>query len=150
PYLLVAAVDGVHSARIFASRSNDIEGIVLVDPMPIGFQGFYDDLLPDLAGHPPWLDLDTAVSASLGDFGSVPLTVIEQDPNAVFLSSGFVEGVGRESAESVDAYWQDGLAFYEGLSSSSRSVVANGTGLDMVVWDQPDLVIEQVLELLRR
>ena len=60
----------------------------------------------------------------------------------------FVEGFGREAAESVDAYWQDGLAGYDGLSSGSRSVVANGTGLDMVVWDQPDLVIEQVLELL--
>lgn len=61
-----------------------------------------------------------------------------------------VEGVGRGAAESVDSYWQDGLAFYEGLSSSSRPVVANGAGLDMVVRDQPDLVIEQVLEMLKR
>ena len=73
-------------------------GIVLVDPMPVGFQGFYDDLLPDLAGHPPWLDLDAEVSASLDGFGDVPLTVIEQDLNAVFLSPGFVQGVGREAA----------------------------------------------------
>jgi sugar lactone lactonase YvrE len=150
PYLLVAAVDGVHSARLFAAGADDLAGIVLVDPMPVGFQGFYDDLLPDLAGHPPWLDLDAELSESLDDLGDLPLTVIEQDPNAVFLSPGFVEGFGREAAESVDAYWQRGLAFYRGLSSSSRSVIANGTGLDMVTWDQPDLVIEQVLELLRR
>ena len=147
---MVAAVDGVHSARLFAAGRDDVAGIVLVDPMPVGFQGFYDDLLPSFAGHPPWLDLDAEVSASLDDFGSVPMVVIEQDSNAVFLSQGFVDGVGREAAQSVDTFWQDGLAFYEGLSSSSRSVVANGTGLDMVVWDQPDLVIEQVLELLRR
>ena len=93
-------------------------GIVLVDPMPVGFQGFYDDLLPDLAGHPPWLDLDAEVSASLDGFGDVPLTVIEQDPECGFLSPGFVQGVGREAAQSVDSYWQDGLAFYERLSSS--------------------------------
>ena len=150
PYVLAAAVDGVHAARLFADGRDDVAGIVLVDPMPVGFQDFYDDLLPDLAGHPPWLDLDTEVSETLDGLGDVPLTVIEQDSNAVFLSPGFVEGFGREAAESVDAYWQDGLAFYDGLSSGSRSVVANGTGLDMVVWDQPDLVIEQVLELLRR
>jgi len=150
PYLLVAAVDGVHAARLFADDREDVTGVVLVDPMPIGFQDFYDHLLPELAGHPPWLDLDADISESLDGFADVPLTVIEQDPNAVFLSPRFVEVVGGEAAESVDSYWQDGLAFYEGLSSSSRSVVADGAGLDMVVWDQPDLVIEQVLELLRR
>ncbi len=149
PYVLAAAVDGVHAARLFADGRDDIAGIVLVDPMPVGFQDFYDDLFPDLAGHPPWLDLDAEISQSLDGVGDVPLTVIEQDPKAVFLSSGFVEGGGSEAAE-ADAYWQDGLAFYAELSTDSRSVIANGSGLDMVIWDQPDLVIEQILDLLRR
>ena len=150
PYVLAAAVDGVHAVRLFADGRDDIAGIVLVDPMPVGFQDFYDDLLPDLAGHPPWLDLDGGASQSLDDFGNVPLTVIEQDPDSVFQSRQFVEGFGREPAEAVNTYWQDGLAGYEGLSSSSRSVIANGSGLDMVIWDHPDLVIEQILDLLRR
>ncbi len=150
PYVLVAAVDGVHGARIFAEGRDDVAGMVLVDPMPVGFQDFYDDLLPDLAGHPPWLDLDAEVSQSLDGFGNVPLIVIEQDPDSVFQSRQFIEGVGRETAEAVDTYWQDGLAGYEDLSSDSRSMVANGSGLDMVIWDHPDLVVEQVLDLLRR
>ena len=50
----------------------------------------------------------------------------------------------------MNTYWQDGLAFYSALSTDSRSVIANGSGLDMVIWDHPDLVVEQVLDLLRR
>ncbi len=91
PYVLAAAVDGVHAARLFADGRDDIAGMVLVDPMPVGFQDFYDDLLPDLAGHPPWLDLDAEVSQSLDGFGNVPLIVVEQDPDSVFQSGQFVE-----------------------------------------------------------
>jgi pimeloyl-ACP methyl ester carboxylesterase len=147
PYLLVAAVDGVHAVRLFADGRDDIAGVVLIDPMPVGFQDFYDELLPDYSGHPPWLDLDADVSASLDTFGSVPLVVIEQDPQAVFLSPNFLESPGGEAAEAVNQYWQDGLAFYSGLSSDARSLVADDSGLDMIIWDQPDLVVEQVLEL---
>ena len=150
PYVLAAAVDGVHAARLFADGRDDIAGMVLVDPMPVEFQAFYDDLLPDLAGHPPWLDLDAEVSQSLDGFGNVPLIVVEQDPDSVFQSSHFVEWVGPEAAEAVNTYWQDGLASYAALSTDSRSVIANESGLDMVIWDHPDLVIEQILDLLRR
>jgi len=150
PYVLAAAVDGVHAARLFADERDDVAGIVLVDPMPVGYQDFYDDLLPDLAGHPPWLDLDVQVSQSLDGIGDVPLIVIEQDPDSVFQSGPFIDGVGPEAAEAVNTYWQDGLAFYAALSTDSRSVIANGSGLDMVIWDHPDLVIEQILDLVRR
>jgi hypothetical protein len=47
----------------------------------------------------------------------------------------------------VNEFWQEGLDFYEGLSSSTRSVIADGTGMDAVVWDQSNLVIEQVLDI---
>ena len=53
---------------LFADGRDDFAGIVLVDPMPVGFQDFYDDLLPDLGGHPPWLDLDAAVADFLGAY----------------------------------------------------------------------------------
>ena len=150
PYVLAAAVDGVHAARVFADGRDDIAGLVLVDPRPVGFQDFYDELLPDLASHPPWLDLDAEVSQSLDGLGNVPLTVIEQDPDSVFQSRPFIDAFGREAVDAVNTYWQDGLAFYSTLSTDSRSVIANGSGLDMVIWDHPDLVIEQVLDLLRR
>lgn len=150
PFVLAASVDGVHAARLFADGRDDIAGIVLVDPMPVGFQEFYDDLLPDLGGHPPWLDLDSGVSEAIGGLVDVPLVVIEQDPGAVYLSERFVDGAGSEAARQVNTSWQDGLAFYAELSTDSRSLIADGSGLDMVIWDQPDLVIEQILDLLRR
>jgi hypothetical protein len=149
PFLLVAAGDGVHSTRLFAEGRDDVDGVVLVDPMPVGFPGFYNDLLPDF-GHPPWLDLTPDVSNSLQPLGGTPTVVIEQDPDAVFLSPTFVEAAGAAAAETVNEFWQDGLAFYRGLSSSTSSVVAEGTGMDMVIWDQPDLVIRQVLDVARR
>jgi sugar lactone lactonase YvrE len=146
PFLLVAAGDGVHSTRLFAEGRDDVDGVVLIDPMPVGFPDFYADLLPDF-GHPPWLDLAPDVSAGLDGFGETPMVVIEQDPDAVFLSSNFVDGAGPEAAEAVNEFWQEGLDFYEGLSSSTRSVIADGTGMDAVVWDQSNLVIEQVLDI---
>jgi hypothetical protein len=147
PYVLVAAGDGVHAIRLFADGRDDIAGVVLVDPMPIGFQAFYDDLLPGL-GTPPWLDLDPEVSTSLTDFGDSPLVVIGQDPGAVFLSQSFIQGAEREKAEAANMYWQDGLAFYAGLSTYSRSIVANDTGFDGIIWFQPDLVVAEVLDVL--
>ncbi|MDH4119962.1 MAG: hypothetical protein OEW30_21480, partial [Acidimicrobiia bacterium] len=73
PYVLVANGDGVHPLRLFADGRNDIAGVVLVDPMPVGFPAFLDATLDD-AGHPAWTDLSADLSASLGDLGDVPLT----------------------------------------------------------------------------
>jgi pimeloyl-ACP methyl ester carboxylesterase len=149
PYVLAASVDGVHAARLFAAGRDDIAGMVLVDPMPVGYQDFYDDLLPDF-GHPPWLDLAEDVSASLDSFGEVPLVVVEQDPKAVFLSPRFVDSLGEETGDALNQYWQDGLAFYAGLSTDSRSVLAEGTGFDSILWDRPDLVVDEIIAVLEQ
>ena len=148
PYVLVAAGDGVHAIRLFADGRDDIAGVVLVDPMPIGFQAFYDELLPDSGGPSGGSDMDEELSASLTNFGSSPLVVIGQDPQAVFLSDRFIEGEGRESALIANDFWQAGLAFYAGLSTDSRSVVAKNTGFDGIIWFQPDLVVDEVLHVL--
>ncbi|MGQ0847908.1 MAG: hypothetical protein ACT4OP_02080 [Actinomycetota bacterium] len=79
----------------------------------------------------------------------MPLVVIGQDPEAVFLSKQFVENGGKQAAETLNDFWQEGLHFYASLSADSRSVVATGTGMNMVVWDRADLVVEEVLDLLR-
>jgi hypothetical protein len=146
PFVLVAAGDGVHSTRLFAGGRDDIAGVILIDPMPVGFPAFYDDLVPDF-GHPPWLDLAPDTSDSLDDLGATPMVVIEQDPEAVYLSPTFVAGAGPEIAETVNEYWQEGLAFYRTLSSSTHSVIANDTGMDAVIWDQPDLLVQQILDV---
>ena len=147
PLVLVANGDGVHATRLFADGRDDIAGVVLVDPMPVGFPAFLDQQTGE-AGHPPFADLTSGVSPRL-DFGNIPLAVIGQDPEKVFLSRQFIEGFGNATARAISAYWQEGLAFYRGLSTEVRSRVAAGTGLHMLIWDQPDLIIEEVLEVIR-
>ena len=149
PYVLVAAGDGVHPLRIFADGRDDLAGVVLVDPTPVGFGDFLDTVI-DEAGHTSWADLAPELSDSLDDLGDVPLTVIGQDPEAVFLSQRALEGFGKAQAEAINDFWQDGLAFYSGLSTDVVSVVADGTGMHLVVWDRPDLVTGAVLEVLTR
>ena len=147
PYVLVAAGDGVHSARLFADGRSDIAGVVLVDPMAIGFQTFLNTELDD-PGHPPWGDLEPTVSASLDDFGATPLIVIGHDPEVVFLSERFVEGFGETSAQAINSYWEQGLAFYAGLSTDSRRLLADEAGLDMIIWERPDLIVGGIFEVL--
>lgn len=147
PFVLVAAGDGVHSIRLFADGRDDIAGVVLVDPTPIGFQDAYDELLPDF-GHPPWLDLDPEVSKHLDDFGDVPLVLISQDPEAVFLSRTFIVTAGKSVATEVNQLWQDGLTFYASLSTDSVMVVANGTGMDAIIWSSPNLIASETRKLV--
>lgn len=146
PYLLVAAGDAAHTARVFADGRADLAAVVFVEPMPAGFQEYYDGLLGEEFVHPPWLDLDPAISETLGDLGSTPVVVIGHDPDDVFLSDQFIEASGKDKAQAVSDYWQQGLAFYADLSVDSRRIVASGTGLDGVFWFQPDLIVDAVLE----
>ncbi len=144
PYLLVANGDGVHSTRLFADSGVDVAGMVLVDPMPIGFQDFLVGVVPDSSAHPPWPDLDEEASAALGDLGSAPLVVIGQDPETTYLSQGMRDYAGDAVAEEVNAYWQDGLAFYASLSTDSRSLVADGAAMEGILWSRPELVVEEI------
>jgi streptogramin lyase len=150
PYLLVANGDGVHSSRLFAGSGVDVAGMVLVDPMPIGFQTFLDGLVPDLSGHPPWSDLDEATSDALGDIGSAPLTVIGQDPESTYLSPGMRDYAGDALAEEINDAWQDGLAFYASLSTDTRSIVADGSAMERIPWSQPELVVEEIQGIVDR
>jgi hypothetical protein len=149
PYVLVAAGDGVHPARLFADGRTDIAGVVLVDPMAIGFPAFLGTEL-DEPGHPPWEDLDPTVSESLDDFGSAPLLVIGHDPEATFLSQRFSDAFGEAPAQAINDYWEQGMAFYAGLSTDSRRILADGTGLEMIIWERPDLIVDAVIEVLER
>jgi sugar lactone lactonase YvrE len=160
PYLLVAAGDGVHTIRIFSDGRDDVAGVVLVDPMPVGFQTLYDAALPGW-GHPRWTDIDAALSGRLDGFGRVPLLVIGQDPERTFLHPGFRQGgccdasgasrtgVSEEVARRLNDAWQAGLAFYAGLSADSTTVTAAGSAFDLILWEQPELVTDWVLQVAR-
>jgi hypothetical protein len=147
PYLLVSVTDGVHALRLFAHGRDDIAGVVLVDPMPIGFGPFHDEVAPD-AGHSPWPDLSPSISASLNDFGEVPLVVIAQDPKAMFLHEDYVAAFGAETAEAENTYWQQGIDFYASLSSNSETVTATDTAFERIIWDSPDLVVETAISMI--
>ena len=146
PYLLVSVTDGVHALRVFADGRDDIAGVVLVDPMPIGFGSFHDELVPD-AAHPPWPDLDPSISASLGNLGDVPLVVIAQDPDAMFRHDAYAAAFGADTAEAESSYWQRGLDFYSGLSTDSETVIAASTAFERIIWDNPELVLDGVISV---
>ena len=141
--------DGVHTTRLFADGRSDIVGVVLADPMPIGFQTLLDEETGG-AGHPAWLDLEPSESAGLDDFGDAPLVVIGQDPQYIFGNPDFIDLFGTEPSRRLNDYWQEGLAFYASLSTDSRSVTGSGTGMDSMIWDRPDLIVEEVTNLLER
>jgi hypothetical protein len=149
PFVLVANGDGVHAARLFADGRSDIVGVVLVDPMPIGFQTLLDQETNG-AGHPDWPDMAPSESAVLDDFGDAPLVVIGQDPQYIYGNPQFIEDFGSEAAQRLNDYWQEGLAFYAGLSTDSRSVTATGSGMDRVIWDRPNLIVEEVTNVLNQ
>jgi hypothetical protein len=149
PFVLVANGDGVHTTRLFADGRSDIVGVVLADPMPIGFQTLLDEETGG-AGHPAWLDLEPSESAGLDDFGDAPLVVIGQDPHYIFGNPDFIELFGTEPSRRLGDFWQEGLGFYASLSTDSRSVMATGTGMDSMIWDRPDLIVEEVTNLLEK
>ena len=68
----------------------------------------------------------------------------------MYLNPRFVDYAGAAAARSINDYWQDGLEFYAGLSTNTHTVVAEGTGMEYVLWDRPELVVQEVLEVLRR
>jgi streptogramin lyase len=145
PYILVAHGTGVVSTRLFAEGATDVEGVVMVDPVAVGFAELLEELLPESA--PVTFELDDP--GQLGDLGDIPLVVIGHDLSVSFLKDAFDEMTGAtpgSGAQLGDA-WEEGLSFYAGLSTSSRSVTALGSG-HMVIWDSPDIVVDSVLDLM--
>ena len=66
----------------------------------------------------------------------------------MFLSERAIDGFGAARAEEINAYWQDGLDFYAGLSTNATSLVFEGTGMHMVLWDHADLITDSVLDVI--
>lgn len=147
PYFLVAHGTGAVSTRLFAEGATDVEGVVLVDPVPIGFFELMQSMLAD--GAPPTFELDDP--GQLGDLGDIPLIVIGDDLSTSFLNEAFDENTGAipGSGAQLGEAWQEGLAFYAGLSTNSRSITVSGS-YHMVIWDRPDVVVDAVLDLLRQ
>jgi hypothetical protein len=149
PFVLVANGDGVHSTHVFAAGRTDIAAVVLVDPIPLGFQDFFDSAYPDASDHPSWLDLDHDVSDSLGDLGNVPLVLATRahDPDTGFLSPQFVEGAGLAAAVAIDDFWSSGMAYYEGLSRNSTRIAVQSMW-QYILWFDRETVVRTVRSVL--
>jgi hypothetical protein len=145
PYLLVAHGTGVVSTRLLAEEAIDLAGVILVDPVPPGFFELLQSVLPQDA--PLTFELDDP--GPLGDLGNNPLVVIGDDQSATFLSDSFDENTGSDpgAGAMLAQAWADGLAFYAGLSTNSRSITISGS-YHMVIWDRPDTITETILDLL--
>ena len=146
PYLLVAHGTGVVPTRLLAEEALDVAGVVLVDPVPTGFLELMQTALPE-GMVPGTFGLDDP--GPLGDLGSIPLIVIGDDQSTTFRSDSFDENTGSDPGTGalLAQAWADGLSFYAGLSTDSRSITISGS-YHMVIWNRPETVVEAVLDLL--
>jgi pimeloyl-ACP methyl ester carboxylesterase len=146
PYLLVAHGTGVVTTRLLAEEAIEVAGVVLVEPVPTGFSELMQTLLPE-GMAPETFGLDDP--GPLGGLGNIPLVVIGDDQSATFLADSFDDNTGADPGTGalLAQAWADGLAFYAGLSTDSRSITISGS-YHMVIWDRPDTVIEAILDLL--
>ena len=142
PYILVAHGTGVASTRLFAEETDNVEGVVLVDPVAVGFSELLQSVLIEA---PPTFAVD---DLDLRDLGDIPLVVIGHDLTASFLNRGFDGGTGSPpgSGARLAAAWQEGLDYYGGLSTRTRSVTVSGSNHNLI-WDRPDTVITAILDL---
>jgi hypothetical protein len=147
PYFLVAHGTGVVATRLFAEGAADVAGVALVDPVPVGFFELMQSVLAD--GAAPTFELDDP--GPLDDLGDIPLTVIGDDLSSSFLNEAFDENTGADpgSGTLLGNAWQEGLSFYAGLSTNTRSITVSGS-YHMMIWDRPDVVVDAVLDLMDR
>lgn len=78
------------------------------------------------------------------DLGSLPVTVIARGLPQDYAQAGLSEQAGRK----LEQIWQEGQRNMLKLSQRSRWVVAKQSG-HMIIHDEPELVVDEVLRLLR-
>ena len=100
-------------------------------------------------GAAPTFELDDP--EQLGDLGDIPLTVIGDDLSSSFLNEAFDENTGAStgSGAQLGKAWQEGLSYYAGLSTNTRSITVSGS-YHMMIWDRPDVVVDAVLDLMNK
>lgn len=76
--------------------------------------------------------------------GSLPVTVIARGLPQNYAQAGLSEQAGRK----LEEIWQEGQRSMLKLSQQSRWVVAKQSG-HMIIHDEPQLVVDEVLRLLR-
>lgn len=60
------------------------------------------------------------------------------------------EPCSSPSQETLSDAWQDGLRFYSALTSRPRQLTVAGSAMEVVVWESPQVIVDEVLALLRK
>lgn len=163
PYILVGHSVGGFNARLFASEHRrEVAGIVLVESShPEQWRRFSKVLPPrsrresailqrlrgrvDPSLTPERIDFTMSAEQvrAAGPLGDLPLVVLSRSPRAIR-----PPGLPRELADAMDDIWAELQRDLLSLSTRSRHIVATVGGHN-VQWDEPQLVAEAILQLVR-
>jgi pimeloyl-ACP methyl ester carboxylesterase len=152
PYVLLGHSFGGAEAVTFASTYEDeVTGLILLDATPTTWPATVCSVPAYEAGctvmRDPSLDSErldvfpafeqVATITSLGDLPMTIMTAAHRDPS----------GLTADEVTRLDAEWAAGMQDWAGMSPASTVVVVEDTG-HHIELDQPQLVIEELLELL--
>jgi pimeloyl-ACP methyl ester carboxylesterase len=153
PYVVLGHSFGGAEAVTFASAYPDeVTGLMLLDASPTTWPDVVCSV-PAYAGgcavmHDPTLDPEqvdvfpafeaVAAITSLGDLPMTVMAAAHRDPH----------GLSPGELVRLDTSWAEGMEHWAGLSSSSSVVTIEDTG-HHIELDQPLLVVDELLELLR-
>jgi pimeloyl-ACP methyl ester carboxylesterase len=152
PYFVLGHSFGGAVAVPFASKyADEVSGLALLDASPTSWPATvcsvaaYEGgcaVMHDPTLSPERLDVFRAFEevATITSLGDLPMTVItaarRTDP-----------ALAQSELARLDAVWAEGVDRWAGLSSSSSVVSVDDTGHNIEL-DQPQLVVEEVLDLL--
>lgn len=161
PFVLVGHSFGGPVAVTFADHySDEVRGLALVDASPPGWydavcsvpddgsdaaHGFLElcASLTDPAGNPERLDGSDAFAdvGTIDGLDALPMTVITASERSLF------PGTAAAEVERLNDLWDAGQQDWAELSSSSELTTVEGVG-HYIHHDRPDLVLEQIQQLL--
>lgn len=143
PYLLVGHGVGGFVARTFAAaHPGDVAGMVLVDTQPDDFLERFIELAPEdmvrgaMAGFLEGNE-NTRLRTTIGNPGQVPTVILARDNEPELWS-----WLDRRTAVALEEAWQRGLLDMADLLGAR--VVHAGGGHGLLLYDAPDLVVDQV------
>jgi pimeloyl-ACP methyl ester carboxylesterase len=154
PYVVLGHSFGGADAVTFASRyPEEVTGLVLLDASPTTWPATVCsvpsftsicDLMHDPAKDAERLDVFPAFDevGRIGSLGDLPMAVVTAAHREA-------PGVSADELARLDSVWADGQRTWRSLSSTSRIVTVEHTGHHIEI-DQPQLVVDEVLELTPR
>ena len=160
PYVVVGhSFGGAEAVTFAAQHADEVVGLMLLDASPVTWPETACSVVDDgseaarnlrqgcTVMHDPTLDperLDAFAAfrevGAITSLGDLPMTVMSAAERTL-------PGLSQDERDRLSAVWDDGVAQWAALSTSSSVVTVQDTG-HHIQLDQPDLVIEQLVALL--